>query len=78
MTFIQIEREQNEAYALQQAFFEDVKSDRLAEICRELIKLSDMKIKLLEAYDVEKAPLIDALQENIKRLKNGDDLTKKR
>jgi hypothetical protein len=47
MTFLEKERQQNEAYAMRQAFFEDVKLDRLAQICRDLIKLSDMKIALL-------------------------------
>jgi hypothetical protein len=71
MTFIEAERRENERYALKQAFFEDVKLDRLAQICRDLIKLSDMKIKLLEVYDIEKQPFMDALEQNIERLKRN-------
>ncbi len=71
MSFLETERKQNEAYALNQAFFEDVKLDRLAQICRDLIKLSDMKIQLLKVYDLENAPLINALERNIEEFKRN-------
>ena len=71
MTFIETERKQNEAYAWRQAFFEDVKLDRLADILRELIKLSDMKIELLEKYNLEKAPFLSAVDRNIEGFKRN-------
>jgi hypothetical protein len=71
MSFLENEREQNQAYAGRQAFFEDMGVDYLAKIFRDLIKLSDMKIVLLELYDQEKQPLVDALDRNIEEFKKN-------
>jgi hypothetical protein len=54
MTFLETERKKNEAYRLRERVFTKTDLPHLAQIFRDLVKLSEMKIKLLKVYEAER------------------------